>query len=208
MNYKKIYDNLVFRSRNRTLNCYSENHHIIPKCLGGPDDDENLVALTGREHFIAHLLLARIHGGTLWHAVHMMSNMKRYTNRAYERARIEHARLLGEQNTRTKSKPKEIRYYNCRHCEKLFEKLEFIHHPIKENYQCRSCSASYNGKNGKKNTGPQIHLRGRPTWNKGIPNSLAAENGRKGALAQSKTVTGRKRKYLEDGSWTWQYPPH
>lgn len=47
---------------------------------------------------------------------------------------------------------------------------------------------------------------GKEAWNKGLPNPTAAENGQKGALAQSRTVTGRKRKYKEDGSWFWIYP--
>ena len=42
--------------------------------------------------------------------------------------------------------------------------------------------------------------------NKGKSNPLAAINGKKGALKQSLKVTGRKRKYNADGSWTWQYP--
>ena len=40
-------------------------------------------------------------------------------------------------------------------------------------------------------------------WNKGKSCPSSAENGRKGAAKMSKTVTGRKRKYHEDGSWTW-----
>lgn len=43
-------------------------------------------------------------------------------------------------------------------------------------------------------------------WNKGLPNPYAAINGKNGAMKQSLTVTGRKRKYNEDGSWTWEYP--
>jgi len=34
----------------------------------------------------------------------------------------------------------------------------------------------------------------------------AAENGKKSAKKQSLTVTGRKRKYLPNGSWIWVYP--
>lgn len=37
---------------------HSERHHIVPRCLGGTDDEENLIYLTYREHFIAHKLLA------------------------------------------------------------------------------------------------------------------------------------------------------
>lgn len=39
---------------------YLEQHHIIPECLGGPDTRLNMVYLTAREHFIAHLLLVKM----------------------------------------------------------------------------------------------------------------------------------------------------
>lgn len=61
MNYLKHYNNLISRAKSRKLNCYIERHHIIPKCMGGVDDDFNLVYLTAREHFIAHLLLLKIY---------------------------------------------------------------------------------------------------------------------------------------------------
>lgn len=37
---------------------YKERHHIIPKCMGGTNDKDNLIDLYAREHFIAHKLLA------------------------------------------------------------------------------------------------------------------------------------------------------
>lgn len=37
---------------------YHERHHITPKCCGGTNDEENLIDLYAREHFIAHKLLA------------------------------------------------------------------------------------------------------------------------------------------------------
>ena len=37
---------------------YKERHHIIPKCIGGTNDEDNLIDLYAREHFIAHKLLA------------------------------------------------------------------------------------------------------------------------------------------------------
>jgi hypothetical protein len=70
MNYIKIYDNIIFAAKiqNRTKlrknqkgYIYYENHHIVPKCLGGNDDEENLVLLTAREHFVCHKLLTYIH---------------------------------------------------------------------------------------------------------------------------------------------------
>jgi hypothetical protein len=61
MNYEKIYMQLITRAKARVLEGYKERHHIIPKCLGGNNDKENLVDLTAREHYIAHLLLAEIY---------------------------------------------------------------------------------------------------------------------------------------------------
>jgi len=61
MNYLKHYNKLIERARNRKLDCYKERHHIIPRCLGGSNDQSNLADLTGREHFIAHLLLVKIY---------------------------------------------------------------------------------------------------------------------------------------------------
>lgn len=62
MNYQKIYNDLISRAQAReSLSEYKETHHIIPKCMGGSDDKENLVELTGREHFIAHWLLCKIY---------------------------------------------------------------------------------------------------------------------------------------------------
>lgn len=62
MNYTKIYNNLISRAKAREpLSGYKETHHILPRCMGGTDDKENLVDLTGREHFIAHWLLCKIY---------------------------------------------------------------------------------------------------------------------------------------------------
>lgn len=61
MNYSAHYDHLIERARNRTLDCYSERHHIVPRCVGGRDDADNLVRLTPEEHFVAHQLLVKIH---------------------------------------------------------------------------------------------------------------------------------------------------
>ena len=41
--------------------CYCEQHHIVPRSLGGLNTKENLVLLTAREHFVAHLLLVKMY---------------------------------------------------------------------------------------------------------------------------------------------------
>jgi hypothetical protein len=39
---------------------YYERHHILPRSLGGSDGFENLVLLTGFEHFVVHWLLVKM----------------------------------------------------------------------------------------------------------------------------------------------------
>ena len=94
MNYGKIYLSLIEKARNQANKAgYTEVHHIVPKSFGGSNADENLVALTGKEHFLAHLLLAKIHGGGMWAAVAIMKKHCR-TGKLYDTARRELAVFL------------------------------------------------------------------------------------------------------------------
>lgn len=61
MNYQRIYDSLIASAVGRSVDGYTESHHIIPRCMGGMDDASNLVRLTAEEHFVAHKLLVKIH---------------------------------------------------------------------------------------------------------------------------------------------------
>lgn len=61
MNYKKIYDSLINKGKNRILEGYYERHHIVPRCIGGNDSEENIVNLTPEEHYLAHQLLVKIY---------------------------------------------------------------------------------------------------------------------------------------------------
>jgi len=72
MNYQKIHDKLIEKAKisNRVKPkkidfnyVYYEKHHIIPRCMGGSNDIDNLVLLTAREHFIIHKLLTYIYKG-------------------------------------------------------------------------------------------------------------------------------------------------
>jgi len=63
MNYQKLYDKLIETRKTRELikERGYEIHHIIPRCLGGTDEKDNLIKLTVREHFIAHWILTKIY---------------------------------------------------------------------------------------------------------------------------------------------------
>lgn len=61
--YTNWYFNIIRNALTRsTPTSYYEKHHILPKCfrLGGEKDPFNIVALTGKEHFICHLLLVKM----------------------------------------------------------------------------------------------------------------------------------------------------
>jgi 5-methylcytosine-specific restriction endonuclease McrA len=117
MNHLHIYNSIIKKTKlenrirlrkNQENYIYYENHHIIPRCLNGTDNKENLVLLTAREHFICHKLLTYIYPGNykIYHAFHFMTfmNKRKYglTSRDYKHA-IELFRLIprdhhGEKN--------------------------------------------------------------------------------------------------------------
>lgn len=67
--YSRFYEALVNRAACRILPkaVYVERHHIVPKCFGGSNKKENMVRLTGREHYIAHALLWKMKFSKLHH---------------------------------------------------------------------------------------------------------------------------------------------
>ena len=78
MNYQKIYEQIVNRAKMRQMNGYKERHHIIPRCIGGSNDSDNIVELTAKEHYIAHRLLTEIYpdNSKIKYAYWMMCSMK------------------------------------------------------------------------------------------------------------------------------------
>jgi hypothetical protein len=92
--YTKTYYQIVERAQNRTLDGYTERHHIIPKSIGGPDESFNLVDLTAREHFLCHWLLTKMVKGKRkqWSMVNALGFMMWSENQHQERCRV-NARL-------------------------------------------------------------------------------------------------------------------
>jgi hypothetical protein len=54
---------IIERAKSRVFLGYTEKHHIIPKSLGGSNEENNLVNLTAKEHYICHLLLIKMTEG-------------------------------------------------------------------------------------------------------------------------------------------------
>lgn len=93
MDYSKKYNDLIESAKKRGTG--EERHHIIPKCIGGPDSPENLVLLEYKEHYIAHLLLARIHAGSIGLVTAAVMMGRVGSGAAYVSARTKFADLIG-----------------------------------------------------------------------------------------------------------------
>jgi hypothetical protein len=106
VNYKKHYDALIERARHRVLEGYFEKHHVLPKCLGGGDDTNNIVKLTAEEHYVAHQLLVKLNPGnsSLIYAACVMTQSpigKRINNKLYgwlkrELSKLQSKKFLGK----------------------------------------------------------------------------------------------------------------
>ena len=95
MDYKKIHDKIIERAKTRKLEGYGEKHHIIPKCMNGTNEKNNLVKLTAREHFLIHWLLHEMYPENsdlryaFWSMCRNSDNQQRYkpSSRVYEYAK-------------------------------------------------------------------------------------------------------------------------
>jgi hypothetical protein len=84
-------------TRSKANGEYYEKHHIVPRCLGGSNEKQNLVLLTAKEHFLAHRILYKIYPNdrniafSFWGMCNQMGkNQSRYIPNAsaYQEARL------------------------------------------------------------------------------------------------------------------------
>ena len=89
--------------KNIEFDCYTETHHIIPRSFNGTNDNSNLIKLSARHHYIAHLLLARAtNSPKMIKALHKMvystngdvQRNYKITSRVYAYVREEHAKIV------------------------------------------------------------------------------------------------------------------
>ena len=96
--------------KNIKFDCYTENHHIIPRSFNGTNNKNNLIKLGARHHYIAHLLLARAtNSPKMIKALHKMvystnGDVQRdykITSRVYAYVRKEHAKVVSNYSKNT-----------------------------------------------------------------------------------------------------------
>ena len=131
MNYKIIYNNLIAKAksenRKKGLDIYYEAHHIIPRCFGGEGDcrnikHPNIVLLTTKEHYFAHLLLVEIYPTStcmkkaLWNMITVDPFKQRFipSSSIYSLIRNEYIKSISGKNGT---------YYGRKHSEKTKEKI-------------------------------------------------------------------------------------
>jgi hypothetical protein len=185
MNYLRVYCNLIRKAENRTPpDGYIEKHHIFPVSIFG--NNNRIVVLSAREHYIAHALLEKIYikrCGTndkktikMTYAFWLMNNRKdNYCNsKLYEGARIR----FYENNI----------WKDRKHSEETKEKLRQIGLNRSEEYK-RNMSEIKKGKPMSEETKQKLRdaNKGQTPWNKGKTNHLSEEQRKK----ISDTLKGR-----------------
>lgn len=116
MNYRIIYQSIVdiAKSENRKklkledpAYIYYERHHIVPRCLGGNNEPENLVLLTAKEHYVCHRILSKLsktpeerksHAHALMRFLNSdKENIYNINSRDYSMIKSEHAKYVSLQ---------------------------------------------------------------------------------------------------------------
>lgn len=125
MNLLNIYNQLMIkRMKEPSTSEYTERHHIVPRCMGGSDSNDNLVTLSAKEHYVAHHLLYKHYKTSkLALAWFMMlrcgSNQQRhFTAKQHEAATNAHRKVLSES-----MKGKGNRFYGQTHTEETKRKI-------------------------------------------------------------------------------------
>lgn len=119
MDYLSLYNSLVKRARQRPAPQHYEQHHVIPKSLGGANNTTNLVKFTIREHFVAHRLLTKIYQGEaqkkMWFAYYRLCNRHQLTNsRSYEQSKLQAKQYLSQIHSGKKLSPEHVQAIKAR----------------------------------------------------------------------------------------------
>lgn len=188
--YKEFIQNILnARGRFACGDEYHERHHILPKCLGGSNNEDNLIDLFAREHFIAHKLLATENPDNekLVYAWWCMCNIKnknqeRYeiTAEEYEECKISHKEMLSK-----KMSGENNPMYGKHHSEEAKEKIrEAAKNPSEETR--KKISESHKG------TIPSEETRKKM--------SVARSNRPSGALGKHWELSNKTRKQMSDSA--------
>jgi hypothetical protein len=110
VDYQRIYDQFVADRKVKEAlllkqGGYVESHHIVPRARGGSNAKDNLIFLTASDHIFAHVLLAKIHGGSMWFAANLMLSSvgQRKGTRSNRRVRFAAAQVRAHMPEQTRA---------------------------------------------------------------------------------------------------------
>ncbi len=165
--YLNWYEALVSKAKSRDMpSGYVERHHVVPISLGGSKNDpNNIITLTAREHYIAHLLLWRISMDKKSHnkmtmALHVMVNGSGHKkqhrsyvvpSRIYEASRKAYVQAISEYMLGPGNK-----WRGKKHSEESLERMrEWQKNPIVKQQQRERVTGENNPMYGKNHTEEQ-----------------------------------------------------
>ena len=174
MDYQNHYDLLIKKHgyQIKPDDGYYERHHIIPRCLGGGDESDNLVYLTAKAHYVAHLLLCGVYewkNNKINYALWLMSNIsKRSKNkirsRMYGKIRLifaeQHRKNMTGENNPVYGKKYKGKEHGCWGREMSLETREKISNSLKGKMKGVPKTEKHRRKISNS-------LKGKNTWTKG-----------------------------------------
>lgn len=176
--YSVWYFSIINKAKTRNWNkrntsIYLEKHHIIPRSLGGLDNEDNLIYLTAREHYICHLLLPKFtvnqNRSKMIFAFLCISNrrhntMHRYSgnSKLYESYKKENRilrkeipgpntnKFFSEETKYKMSIAKKNRLLSESHKNNMSDSQKLRHSKSGKGYCCLKCNKSFPGSNPSK----------------------------------------------------------
>lgn len=171
MNYQNQYNQIIENCKiNPSVNTYTENHHIIPRCLSGDNSENNLVKVSTKEHYLLHHLLAKIYpeNKSIFKAFKILRNRLHIDRTSSPYSCIRKCEYFGlSEETKQKMSENHSRYWKGKHLSeehkrKISERQKGERHP---NY-----GKTYKHSEEAKRKMSLSHI-GKSPANKGIPHS-------------------------------------
>lgn len=200
--YTTWYEQLVEGAKNRSLpeDTYTEKHHIVPRCMGGSNKKENIVELTAREHYIAHLLLWKMSMPEKWNnkmmmALHVMINGSGKGKQKVARSEyLVNSRIFEKNRKKWRDYMSESRkgegnhFYGKKHTEETKERIKKRNAETKE-IRSAKLSGEGNGMHGKKHTKETLDI-------------MSKKSKEYWASDENKSKVGKRtKKQWEDPEW-------
>jgi hypothetical protein len=166
---------------------YFENHHILPRSLGGSNEGKNLVLLTAKEHFVCHMLLCKMVTENtdeyykMTYAIHALLSADRDGNL---KSKLSFREIIALREyfyfqKSVRSKGKNNPFFGKKHSKETKEKIS-------------KANAARSVSEDTKNKMSKSHL-GQKSWNKGRTGVYTEQANEKRRISCSMSNRGKKR---------------